>query len=373
MDGWWRKTSSTKVLGHLKECMQSLAKHCLMSVQAPCSSTLQVLSLSDGSMNHCECVPTSVMLAHAFASLGIDTFPAGLERIRIFGADFENPQEVQCLQAQSWMPPWLELQHVCFDNEKDFKPQLYKCGLRPHSVKFDIVLMRQGLCYCQDWSFECWPPEKLNLAGIEGKAGTYGPSGTYILESNFRNGRPSYRNGRFLLHWRPRDDGWNDWVVVEGNEEGKVWANICKDAGSPALALGSWYVWDGYDYMLDKGVSCDVVGSRPWWHPPRACKCCAGISLDAASLQSFIGRVAAVLDEYNPGAFALLHGGYYKGVPVEVEEFHWELEKAAQLFNSRKPHLCASVLRRQESQDTQDDPTRYWNQIEGLLLCVNRA
>lgn len=85
-------------------------------------------------------------------------------------------------------------------------------------------------------------------------------------------------------------------------------------------------------------------------------------------MHRFIGRVEAVLDSHNPGAFALLHGGYYKGVPDEVEEFYMELEKAAERFNSSKAFFCASILRRQESRDTESDPTRYWNQIDGLLL-----
>jgi hypothetical protein len=90
-------------------------------------------------------------------------------------------------------------------------------------------------------------------------------------------------------------------------------------------------------------------------------------------MQVFIKRVAALLDEHNPEAFALLHGGYYKGVPDEVEEFASELERAAEHFNSSKSYICASVLRRQDSRDTEDDPTRYWNQIDGLLLSVSHA
>ena len=97
--------TSLKVLGDSKECMQSFAQHCLLSVQAPYKTTLTLLSLSDGYMNHSECVPTSVLLAHAFASLDVDALPAGLERIRIFGADIQNPR-VQCLKPQTFS--WIE-------------------------------------------------------------------------------------------------------------------------------------------------------------------------------------------------------------------------------------------------------------------------
>lgn len=382
IDGWWRKTSSVKVLGHLRECMQSFAQHCLFSVQTPHTTTLQVLSLSDGSMNHDECVPTSVLLAHAFASLDIDALPDGLERIKIFGADVNNPLG-RCLElmqmldphTRSWMPPWLELQHVRLDNNKNFKPQLFKCGLCPHSAKFDVVLMRQGLCYCQDQSFDCRPPEKLILTGIEGRDGSDEPSGIYVLEPTRCNRRPFYRNGNFLLHWRPPRKGkcYPDWAVVQDDETGNVWAYVCKDSGSPALAQAPWQVWDGKGFSSDPGVSCDVQGSCPWRRPPNACKCCAGISLNASAVQSFIGRVATVLDQRNPKAFALLHGGYYKGVADEVEEFHLELERAAEKFNSSRSCVCASVLRRQVSQDTEDDPTSYWNKIDGLLLSTSLA
>lgn len=368
---WWLKSCSVKVLGHLRECMQAFAQHCLLSVEASYTTTLRVLSLSDGFMNDFQVVPTSVLLAHAFASLNISALPTGLERIQIFGADVQNPDVLEP-QKQPWMPPWLELQHVCLDNTKNFKPQLVKCGLCPDSAKFDIVLMRQGLCYCEDHSFDCLPPEKLILAGVRGEGNVGGPSGTYILEPGLFNDRPCYRNGKFLLYWRPHR---YDWVVVEdkGVNAGNVWANVCKDAGSPALAQGSWFVWDGKDFSINSGVSCRVAGSCPWRRPPQDCKCCAGFSLDAATLQGFIARVAAVLDEHNPRAFALLHGGYYKGVADEVEEFHLELETAAKWFNSSRSCMCASVLRRNDSRDTEDDPTHYWNQIDGLLLSTSRA
>lgn len=82
-------------------------------------------------------------------------------------------------------------------------------------------------------------------------------------------------------------------------------------------------------------------------------------------------RVAAVLNHQNPGAFALLHGGYYTGVLDEVGEFYVELERAAERFNSSKSWICASVLRRLKSQNRKDDPSRYWNQIDGLLLSAS--
>jgi len=242
---------------------------------------------------------------------------------------------------------------------------------------FDIVLMRQGLCYCQDNSFDCPPAKKLIFSGINVERGDIsdGPSGIYSLEPNIRNGRPFYRKSGFVLHWRPRSDcaSSGDWAVVEDNETSYVWANVCKNSGSPALAQEPWHVWNGKDFVIDKGISCDVVGSCPWRRPPSACRCCAGIPLDSLAIQSFIGRVARVLDAQNPKAFAFLQSGFYKGIPDEVEDFYFEVEMAAERFDSSQSHMCASVLRRQESRDTEEDPTRYWNHIDGLMLSVRLA
>jgi len=129
VEGWWCESNSEKVLGHLKDHMQALAQHCLTAVQAPQTTTLRVLSLSDGSVNHKTMVPTSVLLSHAFASLGMDALPPGLEHVKIFGADVGNSsknvlQHEQSQTTSSSLPPWLEQKHVYLDNEKNFKPQL---------------------------------------------------------------------------------------------------------------------------------------------------------------------------------------------------------------------------------------------------------
>ena len=152
--GWWRRSSSAKMLGHQKDCMECLAEHCLLSLYGE-NSTLCLLSLSDGCVNdfrlRCVCtrappctgynarggadgagslhhpctpctsctapapcappqalypalsaphtsdfrvVPSSVLLARVFASL--DGLLPDLQRVQIFGADLQNPQ-LQCL------------------------------------------------------------------------------------------------------------------------------------------------------------------------------------------------------------------------------------------------------------------------------------
>lgn len=366
LHGWWRKSSSKKVLGDMKECMQSLAQQCLLAVQAPQTTTLRVLSLSDGSANDCTMVPTSVLLSHAFASLGRNALPHDLQQVKIVGGDVWNSSfQCQCDESQTrspWLPPWLKLQHVHLDNKKNFKSQVYKFGQGQHTAKFDVILMRQGLCYCNDHSFECLPPEKLELSGIQGDGSCDGPSGTYALEPVFRNRRPSYRKGKFVLHWRP---ACKDWVIEEDSPPHFVWANVVKDFGSPALAQTPWYGWDGKDYVIDENISCEVIGPSPWKRPPHACTCCGGISLDATAMQSFMGRIAAVLDDHNPKSFALLQGGCYIGTRDDVEKFELELEKAAERFNSTNHRILATILRKREKNDW---TTAGCACISGLLL-----
>eukprot|EP00931_Biecheleriopsis_adriatica_P049291 TRINITY_DN2850_c0_g3_i1.p1 TRINITY_DN2850_c0_g3~~TRINITY_DN2850_c0_g3_i1.p1 ORF type:complete len:462 (+),score=62.66 TRINITY_DN2850_c0_g3_i1:55-1440(+) len=365
-DGWWCKCDSEKLLGNLMQPLQSLAQQCLRSVHAPQTTTLRVLSLSDGNVNDgYNLVPTSVMLAHAFASLDLNEWPPGVARVEIIGADVQNPGQDVKLQTEYCWPPWLELQHVCLDNLKNFKPQLDKIG-QGHS-KFDVILMRQGLCYCEDHSFWTLPPKQLNVSGVRGDGSSEGPSGTYDLELHLVNGRPSYRKGEFYLHWRPDNSDW----VVEEDHVNYIWANVVKDCGNPALANSPWYAWDGKDYVIDWEVSCEVLDPYPpWRRRPHDCKCCGGIALNASSLRCFMKRVAAALDDHQPKSFALLHSGYYRGTEHEVEELHLEIERAVELFNSSSPSVLASSIRRQ------DEPawaTSYWNRIDGILLSANCA
>jgi len=175
---------------------------------------------------------------------------------------------------------------------------------------------------------------------------------------------PSYRKGDFLLQWRPCR---SDWIVVEVSVNGKqfVWANVVKDSGSPANAKIPWYGWNGKEYVIDHGISCEVAGPSPCSHPPHACKCCGGISLHAAALQSFMGRVAAVLEERRPKSFALLHSGHYMGFRDEVEKFQSELEWGVEYFNAGSGCIHGRVLRKPEATH---DNMPYWKRVDGVLL-----
>ena len=286
------------------------------------------------------------------------------------------------VQDASWVPPWLELQHVRLDNEIPFAPQIHEsfAGACPHwQQKFDVIWMRQGLCYCRDHSFDCLPPEKLEVTGVSPvcmKGAFVDYSGIYALEPRFRNGRPAYeKDGRFVLYWRPQPRA--DWVIEEyGSERGCdwrfIWANVCKDSGIPACAQAPWFVYNGKDYVIDTGVSCEVSGQWSSYgrHPPHTCKCCGGIPLHAEAIERFMGRVTAVLDEDQPKAFAFLHSGFYQGRREEVKAFYSEMESAAQRFNSTNTSFVATILRKQ---DACDKATPYWGRIDGLLLSPRLA
>jgi hypothetical protein len=99
--------------------------------------------------------------------------------------------------------------------------------------------------------------------------------------------------------------------------------------------------------------------------PSTCMQCCGGISLNAGAIQSFMGRVAAMLDERQPNAFALLQGGLYQGTRGEVEELQSELQRAVNRYNWLNNGIRATVLRRQEKGD---GTTSGFSCISGLLL-----
>jgi len=99
-----------------------------------------------------------------------------------------------------------------------------------------------------------------------------------------------------------------------------------------------------------------------------------------------MGRVAAVLDAEQPKAFAFLHSGHYQGLPHEVQEFHLEMDRAAERFNSKSADtpFAATVIRgqsvakhfrslaealgRKQDDGYDDEVAPYWKRVDGLLL-----
>lgn len=310
------------------------------------------------------------MLAHAFASLGKRVPPAGLKSVHIFGADVGNPRthwsEPQLRLPK--VPSWVQLSMLQLDNNNNFISQLYDGCQCKAEHKFDAVVMRQGLCFCEDVSWYAHPPHELNLLC---KMGSSMISGIYKLERElYYERRPAYRHGSFLLFWRP----WAaDWAIVSRNGFGEVFAFVEANVGSPALARDKWQVWDGCRFQADPGTYFDVVGTPAWKQAPSACKCCGGISLCAAAIGSFMDRVVSVLNEAQPKAFALLHGGLCAGTAQEVSEIHAELGKAVHAFNARasKSHLqgkCAFLATLLEKQRQGVETVPFWERLDGILL-----
>merc|ERR1712137_1417053 len=129
--------------------MRAMATH-LLNVADSHAGALRVLSLADGSIQERWRVPTSVMLAHAFSSV----VPSDSKKRRVFivGADVKNP--ISAWEEEQWQPPqlpsWLELRAVALDNQSDFQLQLFGKGQCDVKLRFDAVVMRQGLCFCDD-------------------------------------------------------------------------------------------------------------------------------------------------------------------------------------------------------------------------------
>mmetsp|Transcript_14036 Transcript_14036/g.25277 ORF Transcript_14036/g.25277 Transcript_14036/m.25277 type:complete len:433 (+) Transcript_14036:46-1344(+) len=369
--GWWRTCHSNQLLGGLAEPIQAMAKQIIETVNPGQSSALRVLSLADGSMlNNCK-VPTSVLLAHSFASLGISALPLGVKRVVIFGADSGNCRN----KPQSklpYLPKWIELRSLEVNNQEDLVSQFTtQCRMPP---KFDAVVMRQGLCFCEDLSWEVIPPKEVQIVGLQAIAGCQ-CCGTFILEPHLLNGRPCYKRGKFLLFWRPSEGccsmgccSGGDWAVVGDHGVGDALAFVRDDVGNPSLAREPWHVWDAkkWEFKVHYAVSCILMRKAPWSRPPSARRCCAGIPLHAKDMLSFMNNIAMMLDEDTPRAFALLHGGLYAGTQPEVNELHAELEEAVRLFNSEHTSnggILATTLKKSEA-----EKVHYWERFDGLLL-----
>lgn len=374
--GWWRKCNSDQILGQLAEPMQALAKQMMQTIDPGQRSSLRVLSLADGSMWSDCTVPTSVLLAHSFATLGIHELPFGVKRVVIFGADSGNTRSKPQGKLPS-LPKWIELNSLELNNQEDITSQLAAQFETP--PKFDAVVMRQGLCFCEDLSWESLPPETLEFIGLPSAIAGCNCCGGFVLQPSLFNGRPFYRRGEFLLFWRPNENYCcsccpaGDWVVVGDHGSGDVYAYVRNDVGNPSVAREPWYVWDQKtcEYKVHYAVSCKLTAKPPWSRPANLRQCCAGIPLNAGKLLAFMQNVAMVLDETAPRAFALLHGGMYAGTRPEVKELHAELEEAVDSFNSgrwnvtefTKNNIVATTLKKEKG-----EKVHYWEVFDGLLL-----
>jgi len=367
---WRAANNSHDLLGNHAQMMADTAKYVYDIVvgqlgQPGSNKLLRVLSAADGCADdmlpdiQAKYVPTSVMLAHTFmASQGL--WQEGRARVQLYGGDLRNaiwPWWQK--QSLPWhLPGWLGHRFVGLDNCKDFSQQLYASGQCTEDMRFDAVLVRQGLCFCDDPSkiSTTWPIEVAVTQSQEGPA-----CGVYTLEPFTQEGRPAYRKGNCVLQWCPQR---GEWAILD--EAGGAWAYARADVGHPVLARGPWNIWNGTAHVSDATFACNLAqyGTPPWQRPVSQRICCCGVTGDMESVAMLLLRIAAVLDPYNLHSFSLVHGAWTNGTRTEVDELHRHIEDATRLYNSRRrgPHVAA-VLRR-----TAASYNHYWLQCDGIIL-----
>ncbi|CAJ1406760.1 unnamed protein product [Effrenium voratum] len=396
LPGWRSCQDSNEILGTCAEIINSTARYIydvLKSRDVNQRGPLKILSAADGCADdtlqeaQARYVPTSVMLAHAFAACTGGWSDWGT-KIRVYGGDVRNPiMPFWQPQALPWqLPMFLEHRFLSLDNTKDFAPQLYN-GQCEAGQLFDAVLLRQGLCFCDDPSkiSGSWPLEvslsckscincrtSLHLDGQQEQTPVRMTAicGVYRLEPFLCENRAAYRLGRCVLRWCPDR---LEWAILD-DADGGAWAYARGDLGHPTLSRGPWTVWDGHNHVSDASFACNLVqptASPPWHLMPQQRMVCAGVTGDAESVIRLLCRVAAILDTTKPDSFGLLHGAWTNGTQVEVEQLHRQLTDAVQIYNDRRaasggfPLHAACLLWRTAA-------TQYWLQCasssDGIML-----
>eukprot|EP01062_Namystynia_karyoxenos_P002798 TRINITY_DN10993_c0_g1_i1.p1 TRINITY_DN10993_c0_g1~~TRINITY_DN10993_c0_g1_i1.p1 ORF type:complete len:599 (+),score=165.92 TRINITY_DN10993_c0_g1_i1:134-1930(+) len=364
LQGWRGERDSGQILGTYAELMAATAQR-LFAAGGRRRGDLRVLSMSDGVSDDTQLdtqakyVPTSVMLCHSFTREP-GRWHEGRRRVRIFGGDMRNGVSRWWQQQQQpWVfPQWLEHRFVALDNGKDLRQQLHGEGQVEEGMAFDVVLMRHGLCFCDDPSktSQTWPAEvRMECSWASAVCGVYS------LEPQYWEGRPAYRMSDLLLQWSPTH---GEWAILDSN--GGAWAYARSDVGHPALARGPWMLWNGQSHLTDNSLACNLVHSPPpWMRQPSQRVCCSGMRGEASALCALFERAAVLLDPDQSGSFALLHGAWTNGTLDEVIVIHQEIEEAARRFNAspQRPSdgLCAAVLWRTAAKE-------YWLQCDGVII-----
>lgn len=391
LPGWRSAQDSNELLGTCAEMMAQTAKYIfdVVASQPSYVGAVRLLSAADGCADDTQLdaqaryVPTSVMLAHTLATVA-GVWREACTRVQVFGGDVRNPLSRWWLpQELPWqLPCWLEHRFLSLDNTHDFEPQLFATAQCEEDLRFDVVLLRQGLCFCDDpsKSSAAWPPEvavscerasaaasKARLSGAApahaGLVALAATCGLYRLEPMLHEGRPAYRRGNCVLQWCPAR---LEWALLDA--DGGAWAYARGDLGHPALARGPWTIWDGTNHITEATFACNLAqpsASPPWQRPPSQRICCCGVPGDATSVLQLLIRVSAVLDARNPDSFGLLHGAWTNGTQAEVEQLHQQLEDAVRLYNDHRAHTgalhAACVLWRTAAKE-------YWLQCDGIVL-----
>eukprot|EP00756_Hemistasia_phaeocysticola_P040476 Hpha_TRINITY_DN16866_c0_g1::TRINITY_DN16866_c0_g1_i1::g.150378::m.150378 len=366
LQSWRQQRNSVEILGTFAQMMGAVIRT-LWGAAGPQRQDLKILSLSDGVSDdtqpdtQAKYVPTSVLLCHSFMTEH-GNWNEGGRRVRIYGGDMRNGL-TRWWQRQGFpwpTPQWLEHRFLSLDNGRDFRGQLYTEQQCESNTTFDVVLMRHGLCFCDDPSklSQSWPAE----VEVRSEHSTT-LHGVYTLHNQLVEARPAYRKGQYLLQWCPQQ---LEWAVLDENNG--VWAYAKADVGHPVLARGPWTVWNGSAHVTDAAFGVDLAPHHPppaWARPPNMRVCCSGMRGDAESLHALYERAASVLDPTQPNAFALLHGAWTNGTRTEVGALHREVEEAARFFNCAGPRrfdgLSATALWRSAAKE-------YWLQCDGVII-----
>jgi len=365
LPNWRGARNSAELLGTYGQMMGDTARYIFDVVASyrGTQSSLRLLSAADGCSDDTQPdmqarrVPTSIMLAHAFC-MGGGVWQDEHTLVRVYGGDVRNVVSPWWQpQRLPWhMPPWLEHRFVALDNTRDFITQLFANSQCEPDQYFDVVMVRQGLCFCDDPSktSTTWPLEVQVTRAQDSVV-----CGIYRLEPYLFEGRPQYRKGHCVLQWCTAR---GEWAVQD--VAGGTWAYARGDVGHPVLARGPWAVWDGVNHVSDASFSCELAqhGEPPWKRPPQQRLCCCGVTGDCISVLHLLERVASVLDARQPHSFGLLHGAWTNGTKLEVEQLHQQIEEASRLFNlqRRGPHVAAVLWRTAAKQ--------YWLQCDGIML-----
>lgn len=361
---WKFARDSNEILGNYAQMMGDTCRY-IFDVVAGLQGQVKVLSAADGCSDDTQTdlqaryVPTSVMLMHAFAA-SVGNWQDQRTRVRVYGGDVRNAICPWWQQQQlPWLlPPWLEHRFVALDNTHDFTPQLFSNKQCEEDCFFDAVLLRQGLCFCDDPSKNSthWPVEvEVSKAVVDASV-----CGIYVLEPHLLEGRPAYRREYCVLQWCPAR---GEWAVLDAL--GGAWAYARGDVGHPCLARGPWAIWDGAAHVNDTSFSVDLVqpGEPPWQRPPQHRICCCGIPGDTANVLRLIQRIVAILDTRQPHSFGLIHGAWTNGTRTEVHQLHVQIEDAVRAFNQMRGRgvHTAAVLRRTAAKE-------YWLQCDGIII-----
>ncbi|CAE7319033.1 unnamed protein product [Symbiodinium pilosum] len=284
LPGWRSIKDSTEILGNCAEIINSTCKYIfdvLSGSEGRWNGCVKILSAADGCADdmlqeaQARYVPTSVMLAHSFSS-SAGAWSDYRTKIRVYGGDVRNPvMPYWQPQALPWQfPMYLDHRFIFLDNTQDFASQLYGHGQCEVGQLFDVVLLRQGLCFCDDPSktSTAWPLEvSLSCTSCANCRASLSPDqlrvqdpasvrvtaicGVYRLEPFLCENRPAYRLGRCVLRWCPDR---LEWAVLD-DADGGAWAFARGDLGHPILSRGPWTVWDGQS----RGLSTGSVASVP--------------------------------------------------------------------------------------------------------------